>query len=156
MSSIVEGYARKKHPLYAIWTNMRDRCNNANNKDYKFYGARGIKVCGQWGDFERFVVDMATVGPRPIGFTLDRVNSCGDYSPANVRWSSKSKQARNQKIRSTNNSGTSGVNEMKCGGYVARITNNGERVYLGYFKNLDDAIAARLDAEIRYGWHNVK
>lgn len=156
MKTIVDGFNRKEHPLYGTWSNMRDRCNNPNNKDFKFYGGRGICVCREWDDFSVFVKDLKSIGHKPNGFTLDRIDSSKNYGPKNVRWASKSKQARNQKRRSTNKTGTSGVNKMKCGGYVARIHHNGERIYIGYFKNLDDAIQARLNKEKELDWHNVR
>jgi hypothetical protein len=156
MKTIIEGYERKKHPLYGTWTNMRDRCNNPNNKDYKFYGAKGIKVCVAWNDFLTFVEDLKNIGNKPEGFTLDRIDPAKDYLPENVQWSSKTKQARNQSINKHNKTGVSGVNKMKCGGYIARIRNDGERLYLGYFKNLDDAVKARKDKEKELGWYDVK
>ena len=36
--------------LYNIWRTMRDRCNLPTSKEYKRYGARGIKVCQEWND----------------------------------------------------------------------------------------------------------
>ena len=155
MKRLIEGYDSKHHPLSGTWSNMRSRCNNPKNKDYKFYGAKGVKVCPRWDDFALFVLDLKSLGEKPNNYTLDRIDSSKDYSPDNVRWASKSKQSRNQKIKHTNKTGVSGVNKMKCGGYVARIHNNGERVYLGYFKNIDDAISARLNAEKELGWRDV-
>jgi hypothetical protein len=50
------------HPLYQRWYVMRQRCEKPYMKTYKFYGARGIRVCDEWRDFWTFVNDM---GPRP-------------------------------------------------------------------------------------------
>jgi len=153
---LVEGFKSSDHPLYGTWTNMRDRCNNPNNKDYKFYGAKGIKVCERWASFENFVFDVNGLGEKPHGFTLDRIDGSKDYYIENCRWASKMKQARNQKMRNSNKSGVLGVNKMKDGGYMARITNNNnERIYLGYFKTLEEAIAARIEAEKKLEWKNV-
>lgn len=65
-----------RHPLYAIWLSMRNRCENPQHKRYPRYGGRGLRVCASWtgGEvkseaFLRFVADM---GPRPDGMTLDR------------------------------------------------------------------------------------
>jgi hypothetical protein len=35
-------------PLYNVWRGMKQRCNNPNNKDYRNYGGKGVKVCQQW------------------------------------------------------------------------------------------------------------
>ncbi len=37
-----------KHPLYAIWNGIVQRCYNQKRKDYKFYGAKGITMCDEW------------------------------------------------------------------------------------------------------------
>lgn len=153
---IVEGSKSTLHPLHGTWSNMRDRCNNPNNKDYPFYGAVGIRVCRRWDDFSSFVEDVNALGPKPSSFTLDRIDSRKNYEPKNVRWASKTKQARNQKMRNTNQSGCSGVNQTSCGGYVARIRHKGERLYLGYFRSLEEAVAARKKAEKDLDWRNVK
>ena len=39
------------HPLYYTWLNIRSRCYNKNNSEYKNYGERGIKICDEWNNF---------------------------------------------------------------------------------------------------------
>ena len=52
-------HGKRKHPLYGTWVKMKQRCYNPNNKDYKYYGARGIRVCTRWLDsFENFLFDI--------------------------------------------------------------------------------------------------
>lgn len=44
---------------YAAYNNMKSRCYNANNRSYKDYGGRGIKMCDRWLEsFWSFVKDM--------------------------------------------------------------------------------------------------
>ena len=80
---------------YRIWAQMKNRCLNSSNKDYKYYGARGITVCERWRTFENFLEDM---GEAPHELTLDRhPNPGGDYEPGNCRWATMKEQNRNRR-----------------------------------------------------------
>lgn len=81
---------------YGIWLAMRDRCNNPNNKYFKNYGARGIKVCKRWNDFSKFIEDL---GYRPDkSFTLERINNDGNYARENCKWATRIEQMRNTRL----------------------------------------------------------
>lgn len=82
---------------YNIWVCMKQRCLNPNNKSYKWYGQRGIKVCDRWLDeengYENFITDL---GNSPgIDYSLERVDHDGDYCPENCIWIKKAHQNRN-------------------------------------------------------------
>lgn len=80
---------------YNIWRIMRQRCNNKNNPAFRYYGGRGVFVCGQWDDYRVFLSDM---GRRPSKkHSLDRINPFGNYTPENCRWATILEQRRNRR-----------------------------------------------------------
>lgn len=82
-----------QHPVYKVWLMMKQRCLNPNNKDYKYYGNKGITICERWiNSFENFLEDM---GDKPKKLTLDRIDNKGNYEPSNCKWSTRSEQMRN-------------------------------------------------------------
>jgi hypothetical protein len=89
------GHSRGKRVSreYQAWLSMRQRCNSPSYHNYHRYGGRGIRVDPRWNSFEQFLLD---VGPWPgKGYTLDRRDNEGHYEPGNVRWATKTEQARN-------------------------------------------------------------
>lgn len=102
--SICCGCSRKHHlshtPEWLSWRAMMQRCNYKDHKYFSLYGGRGITICERWAtSFLAFLDDM---GPRPTSkHTLDRINSNGNYCPANCRWVTRKQQCRNRRNNKT-------------------------------------------------------
>lgn len=131
-----------KHSLYSTWTSMKTRCYNKAASNYKNYGERGITISLEWRlDFWKFVEDM---GPRPIGYTLERINNDKGYSKENCRWASLSEQATNSRKRKDNTSTERGINKCPMTNtWVVRVQKNNQRHFIGRFKTFKEAQDAK-------------
>lgn len=85
----------KHTPEYNSWRAARNRCFCKNVTGYSNYGGRGITISQEWRDsFLTFLTDM---GPRPDGYTLERIDVNGNYEKSNCCWLPKPEQSRNMR-----------------------------------------------------------
>lgn len=81
--------------IISIHRNMKTRCYNKNNKDYKNYGGRGITVWDEWQSSINFYGWAISSGYEE-NLTLDRVDNTKGYSPYNCRWITMKEQENNR------------------------------------------------------------
>jgi hypothetical protein len=75
------------------------RCTNPNDSGFHHYGGRGICVYEPWvTDRRAYLAYLLTLPDwdRPE-FELDRIDVDGDYEPGNLRFISKSENAKNKR-----------------------------------------------------------
>jgi len=135
------GMSRTKE--HECWKSMKARCYNENNKNYAHYGARGIKVFDQWVD--DFVSFYEHIGPIPKDgkkYTLDRINTYGDYEPNNVRWVEQKYQCRNLSKNTKNNTGKSGVSTR---------VDNGIKSFVAAWRDLNGKCKSKQFSTRKYG-----
>ena len=127
--------------FYGTWRQMWQRCTNETHSNYKYYGARGISVCKEWEDLGCFLqwVDSTYIE----GYTLDRIDVNGNYEPSNCRWATTLIQNVNKRLQLNNKSGFAGVNLLKSGRWKCRISINKNRITLGTFLTIEEAVQAR-------------
>lgn len=95
------GEKRKTHGktdtrLYRIWEGMRRRCRLATEPAYERYGGRGIRVCEDWSDFQKFY-EWAMTNGYEENLTIERIDVDGNYEPSNCTWIPLGKQAWNKR-----------------------------------------------------------
>ena len=88
----------------------------------------------------------------PNDMLVDHINhDTLDNRRGNLRLASQMQNQMNQKMRIDNKSGVKGVSWNKSASkWTVYIRVNTERIYLGCFKNINDAKEARIQGEIKY------
>lgn len=101
-------------PEHNVWRKMIERCYDRRCKSFRDYGARNIGVYAGWiNNFEAF---YAYVGPRPTPkHTIERIFNDRSYEPDNVKWATRTVQARNtRRNKIVTIDGVSGVLPHLC------------------------------------------
>ncbi len=90
------------------------------------------------------------VGLIPKGMVIDHINrDKSDNRIDNLRVCTNSQNASNRaEVMTTNTSGFRGVS-AQAGKWLAYITHNRKRIYLGYHRTPEDAAAAHMEARKR-------
>lgn len=131
-----EGNPVHSERLYHVWLGMRERCNSKNNKAWKNYGGRGIKVCEEWNSYQAFKEWAFSNGydenAKHRECTIDRIDNDGDYCPENCRWVPHRVQVNNSRKN-------------------RRITVNGITHTIGEWSTITGIKANTIHARLRYG-----
>lgn len=137
--------SKETQQLYWVYHDAKQRCTNPKHRRFARYGGRGIQF--KFTSFESWLNYM---GPRPVGYELDRINNDGHYEMGNVRWATQSIQQKNKNIYSNNSSGITGVSYVfTLEKWIVHCNNseNGKRDYLYVGKDFFEACCARRSWE---------
>lgn len=124
----------KTNRLYIVWADMKTRCYNCNDRNYQWYGGRGIKICDEWKDNFITFKEWAENNGYSDNLTIDRIDYNGNYEPSNCRFVDEKTQQNNKR---TNH----------------YVTYNGETKTLKEVCDIEDINYDRFKYLIRY--HNM-
>ena len=72
---------------------MMERCYLPSCANYKRYGGKGVTVCEEWHDINKFAEWVESSGYAP-GLTIDRIDPSGNYEPNNCQWLTRSENSK--------------------------------------------------------------
>jgi hypothetical protein len=127
---------------------MKFRCSKKyeNNKDYKYYGGRGISVCPEWENDPVEFYNWCIENGWKKGLQIDRIDNDGNYEPGNCRFVTTQENNLNKRLlQSRNKSGFAGVSfDKKFKNYVVGVSYKNKRIFRNHgFKTAKDAAIAR-------------
>lgn len=94
-------------------------------------------------------------GETPDGMQIDHINhDRSDNRIQNLRMVTKISNGRNLTKKINNTSGVTGVSWYKSRGkWRVQIMVDRKSMHIGYFSDFESAVAARISANERYGFH---
>ena len=129
--------------LYSVWSGIKQRCYNPNNKRYDRYGARGIVVCEEWLSSYSTFKEWALSSGWVKGLTIEREYTDGNYEPNNCSFIPRKEQPYNHSIRKDNSSGFRGVYKTKHNRWQAQIKHVENNITVGTYATAIEAAKAR-------------
>lgn len=80
------GIEWENNRIHKIFNGMKQRCYNEQERAYRWYGAKGIKICDEWLNNPKSFEEWSLQNGYADNLTIDRIKEEKDYSPDNCRW----------------------------------------------------------------------
>lgn len=126
------------------WIILKRNCWYKSNDGYAC-----SRTSGNMELFHRLVMNCNE--DKLVDHIFQVSNGICDNRKNNLRIVTQQQNSMNAKLSKNNTSGYKGVYWKKhCNKWSAAITYNGKQIHLGYFDDIEKAIKARADAELKY------
>lgn len=138
-------------------TTNRVRVGDEAGSFCKSTGYTNVTIDGRGYTLHKIAILLAT-GVYDKTAQVDHIDhDRGNNRLSNLRVVSRAENMRNQSLRNTNKTGVTGVcvryTRKGTKRYAANIVYNYKPIFLGNYDTLEEAAAARAEAEIKYGFH---
>lgn len=152
----------KKRPIhhfisphgYKVW-NAKYAGKPAGNEWISFKGKSYVRISINKSHFKAHRLAFAMMGEFIDDIEIDHDDGNGmNNSWSNIFKSDRNSNMQNQKKRSDNTSGITGVTWHKQNStWKVRIYVDGKEKCIGYFSSKSEAAKARKEAEVKYGYN---
>lgn len=85
--------------LYSIWYHMNLRCHDEKNKDFQYYGGRGIKIYPIWRRNFKVFEKWALKFGYQEGLQIGRIDKNKNYEPSNCKIVTYKENQQNKRQR---------------------------------------------------------
>lgn len=138
------GYTRKGEEFYF------DLCDYEKIRDRCWYVETRGRVCCRNTNNKTPIKLHRLIMDAPEGMSVDHINrNQRDNRRSNLRICTQAENTRNSSVPKNSTTGVTGVHK-KGKKFSARIEYNKKRINLGCFASFEDAVKARLEAELKY------
>lgn len=87
LTARLTSHNQSKGRTYTRWCDMKQRVR-------RHPAYTDVSICARWADFTNFIADM---GECPPGYSLERIDVYGAYTPKNCTWIPKRHQPKNKR-----------------------------------------------------------
>lgn len=150
-------YDRETGVLY--WRNRNRTTTRHKYVAGSYRGAKDgymqVRIKGK-KHLEHRIIMILCFGHIPENAEIDHINHVrNDNRLFNLRFVTRPENSKNKSVSSKNTSGVTGVYFYKrLQKYIARIRVNRKAIHLGTFDTLEEAAAARAEANLKFNFHN--
>ena len=126
----------ERNKLLAKLRHMYYRCYDKKNKNYKYYGGKGIGIYKEWLKDKETFIKWAENNGYKLGMSIERYNNDKDYCPSNCCFIPFNEQSRNTSRN-------------------VFIEYQGQPLIISDVARLEDVSAEAIRKRIKSGWYHT-